>query len=407
MRRKYIEARKSLRVEALKPSDADVKTFPKAEKTNFTAKNDPPPRIISPRDPRYNYELGKFITPVEGVMYGVLNDMCGGPTVMKGKNSVQVGESLREMWDSFSKPVAVPYDAKRFDQHTGEEVLKWEHKQYVRCYTGNDASELKRLLKMQIKTKCRAYFPEGKIKFDMKMRCSGDMNTGLGTCVIACGLTYGYCSSVGLRYRLMNNGDDCVLLCEEDDLHKLQGLHEYCKSAGYWMVLEDPVRIFEQIEFCQSSPVFTERGWTMVRNYPTSLSKDMVSLLPLKTPELWKKWAMDMGTAGKALNAGVPILYAFYESLARAGSGTFGSHPWISQSGMMRNARGLSGSKVPITDAARVSFWEAFGVSPHDQIIAEESIAKRKFDFSSSSEGNAYDLLTLKQHYLSNDIHKI
>jgi hypothetical protein len=74
---------------------------------------------------------------------------------------------------------------------------------------------------------------------------------------------------------------------------------------------------------------------------------------------------------------------------------------------MMRNARGLSGSKVPITDAARVSFWEAFGVSPHDQIIAEESIAKRKFDFSSSSEGNAYDLLTLKQHYLSNDIHKI
>jgi hypothetical protein len=411
LRRRYEDARDSLLIKPVSRKDSEVKTFPKAEKTNFSAKLDPAPRIISPRDPRYNFALGLYIKPIEGALYKVLNRMCGGTTVMKGLNALQVGEAINQAWGEFSQPVGIPFDAKRFDQHTRVPALKYEQRVYKLCYDGGQRDELARLLSWQLESYCRAYLPDGKVKFKMRMRCSGDMNTGLGTCVIACSLVHDFCTTFDIRYRLINNGDDCVLIIEKADLELvLKHLHEWMKLSGYWFVVEDPVYSMEKISFCQAKPVKTSRGWVMVRDFPLTLAKDSISLLPLKTEVHWKKWANDVGRCGIALTAGVPVLYSWYKALVRSGDGSFGAHPWSSRTGASYLASGLSGEEVAITDEARVSFWEAFGWSPYYQRLVEAELNGLTHDFSLGREGiqQHYNLIIPKEnakHFISNQLY--
>jgi len=408
IRRRYQQAFASLAVLPVNRRDSNVKAFVKAEKTNFSAKRDPAPRIISPRDARYNLEVGLFVKPIEGALYKRLNEMCGGTTVMKGLNSVEVGKAVEEIWNSFSNPVAVAFDAKRFDQHTGRAALRFEQRVYAAHYHGGEKDEFKRLLKWQLESRCRSYMDEGVLKYKMGIRASGDMNTGLGTCLIACSLVHSFCVDAKLNYRLINNGDDCVLVLEQCDLHKLDGLFEHCKSAGYHMELEEPVYRMEHIDFCQSHPIPTARGVTMVRQYPESIAKDFVSLLPLTTEEAWKKWANDVGGCGMSLNAGVPILYELYSALRRSGEGTFGDHPWLRGSGMVRNARGLDAKALPITSDARLGFYEAYGVTPDQQVLIEQHWADHTFSFATGLSGYSTKLPTKQTtHYLSQPLYTL
>jgi len=379
---RYRDASASLARQPVCRQDAEIKTFTKAEKTNFTAKCDPAPRVISPRDTRFNLALGVYIKPIEGVLYKVLNDMFGGPTVMKGMNMSEVGECVADAWNCFSHPVAVGGDAKRFDQHTGPEALKFEARIYQRFFTGQDLEEIRRLLQWQRKSVCRGFVPEGSVKFDFDIRASGDMNTGLGTCLIACSTLYSYCQLVDLNCRLIDNGDDFVVICEQADLHKLDGLHDFCLKLGYFMVMEDPVFELEKMEFCQTHPVWDGEGYRMVRNYPSAIGKDMVSVLPLTDTKSWSKWANDVGQCGMALNSGIPILQSFYECLGRSGSGSFGLHPWSRYSGSFLASRGMDASKRKISQRARYSFYLAFDVSPAEQEHIEEYYERHDYDLS-------------------------
>jgi hypothetical protein len=405
---RYTRASESLLVKPVERSDSNVMTFVKAEKINFSAKNDPAPRIISPRDPRFNVAIGRFIKPIEGVLYGLLNDMCGGRTVMKGLNSFETGAAVAEAWHSFSEPVAIGLDAKRFDQHTRTEALKFEQLVYKLFFDGHDREELARLLRWQLESKCTAYCVDGIVRFKMNIRASGDMNTGLGTCLIACALVYSFCKDNDMRFRLINNGDDCVLLCERSDLPTIDGLFEHCHRAGYWMEIEKPVYQIEHLSFCQTRPVLTSRGYTMVREFPVSIGKDLLSILPLDSESMWKKWAHDVGNCGRAINSGVPVLQSFYTSLARAGSGTLGVHPWIRNSGFFRMAVGLRPDTTPVTHAARVSFWEAFGVSPDYQQLLEEYYDHKTYCLDpclgNYLENYNIDILSAKKHYISNHL---
>lgn len=400
--RRYVDAAKSVAVTPVSGRDARVMSFVKAEKCNFTAKTDPAPRIISPRDPRYNIELGRFIKPLEGVLYKRLNEMCGGVTVMKGLNAKQVGVAISEAWSTFGDPVAIPCDAKRFDQHTRQQALEFEQRVYLAHFCGGDRYDLNRLLKMQLKSKCVGYTPEGVVKFDFNIRASGDMNTGLGTCVIACSAVYSYFKPLGVRFRLIDNGDDCVIILEKGDLAHIDGFHAHCLRLGYFMVMEEPVYDIEKIEFCQSSPVWDGDSYRMVRKYPTSFSKDMISLLPLKTLQDWRRWSNDVGNSGLALNSGIPIAQAMYGCLRRSGHGSFGAHPWLVDTGASILAKGLEASEIAISERSRYSFWLAFGISPAEQVSIEEAYDQSIFTFSDDLSGYSLEFTRKPTHTLYN-----
>jgi hypothetical protein len=61
----YSKAITSLKSRPVCVKDSYVSTFVKAEKVNFSSKSDPAPRVIQPRNPRYNVVVGKYIKKIE------------------------------------------------------------------------------------------------------------------------------------------------------------------------------------------------------------------------------------------------------------------------------------------------------------------------------------------------------
>lgn len=97
-RRIYQDAVTSLASRVVERRDANLKTFVKAEKINISKKPDPAPRVIQPRTPRYNVEVGRFLRPLEHHIYHGVDKIWGGPTIMKGYTVEKLGEIIHEHW---------------------------------------------------------------------------------------------------------------------------------------------------------------------------------------------------------------------------------------------------------------------------------------------------------------------
>lgn len=366
----YAKAAESLQRTPVSRGDARVKTFVKAEKINLTAKPDPAPRVIQPRDPRYNVEVGRFLRPIEKLVYRAIAKMWGGLTVLK-VNSKEQASALWDMWCSFKRPVAVGLDAKRFDQHVSVDALRWEHALYVSCFRGADKTELARLLEWQLHNRGVGYTARGKVTYETEgCRMSGDINTSLGNCLIMCGLVYTYCQERGIKARLANNGDDCVVIMEQEDLGRFSdGLAQWFLDFGFQMEVEAAVDVFEQIEFCQTHPVHTPDGPVMIRSLDVAVSKDLVNLHDLGIG--FASFAGALGEAGLSLNSGIPVFQEFYQQLKVVGkpSGLAGAPEM--RGGLYYLTKGMEGSYTTIAPGTRVSFALAFGILPDEQVALE------------------------------------
>lgn len=197
---------------------------------------------------------------------------------------------------------------------------------------------------------------------------SGDINTGMGNCLIMSSIVLAYLEAHGLgngRARLANNGDDCVVICDSSDLEELSGLDQWFLDFGFTLTRELPVEVFEKIEFCQFQPVLCSTGWRMVRNPHVAMSKDATSLLSWDTEEDVKAWACAISSCGLSLTTGVPVWQAWYERLSRVGSYRESATDSVYDSGLGYASRGVQ--LGVITPESRVSFWRAFGILPDHQ----------------------------------------
>lgn len=370
----YSQAMDSLLVEPLSPRDAVINYFMKVEKLNFTAKPNSVPRGISPRDPRYHVSLGPFIKRIEKPLFNILDKIWGSKTIFKGLNADQRGRECLRKWQRFTNPVAIGLDAKRFDQHVSADALRFEHSIYLKFFTKIHKKKLRRLLAWQIKNIGRGRCQDGDLKFHINgMRGSGDMNTALGNCTLMSLMIYTFKEYVNLDCELMNDGDDCVLILEKRDMHKLESLYEYMLDYGFDVELEEPVHELEHIEFCQSKPVMINAtSCRMVRNASTCYSKDAVSIMPLRDEKTARKWARAVGLCGLALTSGVPVAQNFYRMFAKSASTAMKIGDTYKM-GMHMLAKGMVGNDVvtPSTEA-RLSYWLAFGVEPDVQELQEQ-----------------------------------
>lgn len=71
------------------------------------------------------------------------------------------------------------------------------------------------------------------------------MNTSSGNCMIMVSLVYSYMKTLGIDWRLANNGDDCVLFIERQHFSKLSNLKEWFHTVGFDMAVEEPVDVIE------------------------------------------------------------------------------------------------------------------------------------------------------------------
>lgn len=187
-----------------------------------------------------------------------------------------------------------------------------------------------------------------------------------------------------------------MLICEQGDASRLrEAIPAWFLRFGFVMEVEPTVDVFEQLEFCQTRPVWAS-GWIMVRDPRKCISKDLVSSLDLGTGAA--KWAHAIGQGGLALASGLPCLQEFYKMLLRVGRpGRAKDHPWL-DNGFARMARGLSAKESPVLDDTRVSFWRAFGILPDMQVALECEWRSRAISLSAgetvSAVSSFFDHLT-------------
>lgn len=367
--------------------DAKVKVFIKFEKTDRTTKADPVPRVISPRNPKYNLRLGRFLKPLEERVFKSLGKLFGHRTVMKGMDVAQVAKVMKEKWDMFSDPVAVGLDASRFDQHVSVDALKWEHSIYRDCFKRKgDKEKLQRYLDLQLNNHCTGYAEDGKLEYTTEgTRMSGDMNTSLGNCVLMCSMIHAYLAHVGVKGQLANNGDDCVVFMERRDLAKFsEQCFAWFLDMGFNMAIEPAVDEFENIEFCQCKPVTDGTLWRMCRNPRTAIAKDAVLLHSNVSENFFRLWLDAVGQGGLSIAGGMPIFQSFYQMCVRNGITQYRSKvsgqglrvslghsnellPWFMRE---MDLKGNERAR-PITATCRASFWQAYGVTPDEQIALE------------------------------------
>lgn len=349
--------------------------FVKCEKVNPTKA----PRCIQPRHPVYNIGVGRYLKHIEHQIYRSIDKIFESTTVISGYNVLEIGAIAADHWNAFSNPVAIGLDATKFDMHVNVDLLRWEHSIYLNMF-GNDPV-LKQLLDWQVHNIGAGYCDDGWLTYSVEgRRFSGDMNTAMGNKIIMTALIYTYAKERCVKIRLMNNGDDCMVFMECKDLNKFScGLESWFLEMGLRMCAEAPVYDLQMVEFCQMRPIRVCGVWTMVRNIDTAREKDTISIIPLSTEKMCRKWMHAVGTCGLALCDGVPIMSAFYKYYTRNGIESKVSDCVSMQSGMQMMSQRMEFTGKEITDEARYDVFVAWGITPDEQVAIEEHLTSLQF----------------------------
>jgi hypothetical protein len=391
---RYSSALESLENCPLMEEDSHLTAFLKAEKTNLSMKQDPAPRLIQFPKPRYSLELMRYLKHNEKKFMRAIDDVWGAKTVMSSYNCQQLGVILEEKWNQFDKPVAVPLDFSRFDQHCSREALLYEFEFYKMAFVYDDY--LSWLLDMQLHPKGIAVARDGAIRYECPQggRGSGQINTSMGNKLIVCGLMYEYFQEIGLSASLANMGDDCVIFLDENDLSLLDStLSSWWLARGYNAIVEEVCYELESIEFCQSNPVLVNGSYQMVRNPLKSITKDCCTLQSSETVAQIASTYMAVSTCGRIINSGVPIMYSLHNSLFRASS-IYTKKIDLSDEfiykvvefGNYERMRGLTYIRRSIQSDTRLSFYKAFGITPETQVILESYYDSLDLDFAQGVE---------------------
>lgn len=382
----YETAAKRLVMDGLSAKLSYLDTFVKVEKVMVEDKR-LVPRLIQPRRPIYNVAVGRYIKHLEHSIYKIIGKIFNSRVVMKGKNVYQVAAELRLGYERLKNPKIIGCDASRFDQHVSVPLLKWEHQIYEMFYSGQSKTELKSILRYQLMNRGFINCDDGRVKYTKEGgRCSGDMNTASGNVLLMCAMMYAFLQSCEIPEECLayfNNGDDCVLMVEEEYEQVVRNtLVKYFGEFGVVMKMGDSTSTFESIEFCQSRPVYDGITWRMVRNL-NSLTKDSTILIDLNTETLYKYYLDAIGKCGLSLTSGLPILQEYYACMIRHGQVNSWKHP-VLETGMMALSKGLEPIYRPVCNDARASFYNTFGIVPDVQIALEKYFLNLRLEYGRS-----------------------
>lgn len=221
---------------------------------------------------------------------------------------------------------------------------------------------------------------------------SGDMNTALGNCIIMILMCLAVFMPLNLIFDLFDDGDDCIVICEEDDFLLFEAAVNTMGQFGMVMKIESTTTEFERISWCQCQPIHTAKGWKFCRDPPKVMSTALVG-------QKWyhlnargrAKYLRGLAECEVILNKGVPVLQVFAEALLRnAGSvrAVFdeSSGEYFRYLRELKEIRSVT-EVVPITDEARVSFSIAFGIDVTQQFHLEQQFRNWTF----SLEGVTFD----------------
>jgi len=390
-RMRYQDAADQLARYGITAKDADVKMFIKCEKIKFSeAKNNPDPRAIQFRNPVFAVAFGCHLKPIEERIYALRGNRRNGlppyRLIGKGLNQGQRAELLKTKLTRFVRPVVMSLDMSRFDQHVSEGLLRAEHLVYVQV---DNSPAFSRLCDMQIvnrvtTSKGLRYRTRGK-------RMSGDMNTALGNCIIAVMMIALYFQDKDMVWDVLDDGDDMLLVVEEEYLPLMESeLPAHFLSLGMVVKIEGLATTLPGVEWCQSKPVELSTGWKFIRQPSKVMSGALAGpkWMSMKTHDSRRKLCYTIGLCELILNHGVPVLQEYALALMR-NAGTVAqvrleqaeqlAYRVRAEIGKSRLTKIPKWSAAPITQSARATFAEAFGIDEHTQLLYEDVLRAWRF----------------------------
>jgi len=380
--RAYEDAFESLRTTPLGSEDFLVRAFVKDEKM------DPGkvPRIIRPVSTRANARLGLYVYPAEKAIYTALDRYFGergvGRTVTKGLNAFEIGALAKEKWDRFEDPVAFVLDCSRFDQHVSQTALRKLRDLVVSVLrlSVSEEAELRSILDRQLISRIRASTPEASLKVDIEGQLdSGVMNTSLYGVAMMCMMVD--IASRGKRRELLSAGDDTNIIMERKDAVSFrERITAVGRECGFVIRVDKECDELEQLDFCRMRPVFDGTCWRMVRLLSESLNRDHLTVKAFDSKRRFEALRKSIGDCGLSLTYGIPMMQSFYNHLRR-GAEDAPVMKDVVRSGMRYLATGLTIRNAEVTVEARVSFFLAFGVTPAQQEVYEQSMDVGTIDY--------------------------
>lgn len=315
-RLRYTRATEQVLDEGVTKRDARIKMFVKFEKLLVDQKKiNPDPRAIQFRDPKYCVEIARFLKPCEHAIYQLQGDGIILPKsrlIGKGLSMSERGNLLNSKLRRFRNPRIISLDAARFDQHVDVELLKLEHSIYL--YMCGDLW-FEQLLSWQLKnyglsSRGIRYITKGK-------RMSGDMNTALGNCLLMILMVSTF--MVGRDYDLLDDGDDCLLIIEVEDLPWVESnIVNAFLSYGHEIKVENVASKMEEVQWCQSRPVMYSPGrYKFVRDVDKVVSASLIGGKYVDSDKSRRKLINTIGMGELILNLGIPVLQSYAMSLMR------------------------------------------------------------------------------------------
>jgi len=381
-KRTYSKAWEGLLRVPLSKRDARLSAFVKPEKRYIGKAS--APRMIQYRGPRYNLELLRYIKPIEKMLYAIRHPLSGLKVFSKGMNNRAKAKAIVQKYERCGGHV-ISADFSAFDAHVGLSILE-EHKFYESLFPGD--KRLQKLLSWQVDN---VGWTRGGVKYSMKgRRASGDANTAAGNCLLVLLMMY------SLPYDYLIDGDNVLIFADsasagaEVQQHVLQFGHE---------LKVDMYQKLSEIEYCQSKVVYVAGVATMVRNPFKVLSTTFVSHKHYHEPRGGARYTATVAQALMVINRGVPIIQAFAETERKAVRLMPAALEWELKIVEEISKAWQKIEPEPVTMDTRLSFEEAYGLSPTEQVAIEEALTTSKLPFVPeycplmvSSAGGLFDL---------------
>jgi hypothetical protein len=174
------------------------------------------------------------------------------------------------------------------------------------------------------------------------------------------------------KYELSVDGDNLLLFVPGHISKRFKP--EIWLELGHEIEVERVTCVFERILICQSQPVHTANGWTLVRNPQKALATIAMGHVYGPNNGIGRHLSTVLRT-GAIYWAGTPLLGPIYAALAaKATSKELPLDPW--ERGLRA---GSIGKETRITPDARVSFCRSFGITPNHQEYLEALVQHWKF----------------------------
>lgn len=309
-RKLLLRAEETLKSTPLDQSDGRVKMFLKDDKYHDlemlgqvldqpTKLKFKAPRCIQYRNKRYCLEYATFAHPYADHIYSFRDD-TDTHVFAKGRNLTQMASDLRTKYESFTDPHVYLIDCTNFDAHMNGILKRTVQFPLLQCFDNDPL--LKQLLSMQ-KTN-RGSTKNGSTYTTVDTEMSGEMTTDTDDSVANYGMSCSIFESKGARYLVYICGDDSVIITEgKVDVSP-------CDFEEFGMVAKiEVVTEFEDIEFCQTRPVFDGTSWRMVRNPLRVLARMQWTAKKLDrySPQKLKAYMASLGDCEVATGLGLPI----------------------------------------------------------------------------------------------------